>query len=56
MKRNNTEKFYGGLAAICTILMGKYEETLIAGMDRALERNPDRTGGIYLGERFSYRR
>ena len=35
--------------------MGKYDEMVIAGFDRALERFPDRAAVVYLGESFSYR-
>lgn len=36
--------------------MGKYDEPLIAGIERATEKYPDRTAIIYLGQRFTYRK
>ena len=36
--------------------MGKYDEPLIAGIERATEKYPDRTALIYLGRRFTYRK
>ncbi len=36
--------------------MGKYDEPLIAGIERATEKYPDRTAIIYLGQRTSYRK
>jgi long-chain acyl-CoA synthetase len=36
--------------------MGKYDEPLISGLERAAEKYPDRTALIYLGQRFTYRK
>jgi long-chain acyl-CoA synthetase len=36
--------------------MGKYDEVVIAGFERACERHPDRTAVVYLGMSFSYRK
>ena len=36
--------------------MGKYNEMVIAGFDRACESYPDRAAVVYLGENFSYRK
>jgi len=36
--------------------MGKYDEPLIAGIERAAEKYPDRTAILYLGQRFTYRK
>jgi len=36
--------------------MGRYDEPLMAGVERAAERYPDRTAIIYLGERITYRK
>jgi long-chain acyl-CoA synthetase len=35
-------------------LVGKYDEMVIAGFDRACESHPDRAAVVYLGEAFSY--
>ncbi|NTV32615.1 MAG: long-chain fatty acid--CoA ligase, partial [Deltaproteobacteria bacterium] len=34
--------------------MAKYDEMVIAGIERACEKYPDRTALLYLGQRFSY--
>ncbi|MFO7785925.1 MAG: long-chain fatty acid--CoA ligase, partial [Desulfatiglandales bacterium] len=36
--------------------MGKYDEPLIAGIERAAGKYPDRTAVIYLGERITYKK
>lgn len=36
--------------------MGKYDEMVIAGFERACERFPDRRAVVYLGESFTYRK
>jgi len=36
--------------------MAKYDEMVIAGIERACEKYPDKTALIYLGQRFSYRK
>jgi long-chain acyl-CoA synthetase len=36
--------------------VGKYDEMVIAGFDRACESYPDRAAVVYLGESFSYRK
>ena len=36
--------------------MGKYDEMVMAGFDRACESYPDRAAVVYLGESFSYRK
>jgi long-chain acyl-CoA synthetase len=36
--------------------MGRYDEPLMAGVERAAEKYPDRTAIIYLGERITYRK
>jgi len=36
--------------------VGKYNEMVIAGFDRACESYPDRAAVVYLGENFSYRK
>jgi len=36
--------------------MGKYDELVIRGFDRACEKYPEKTALIYLGEKFSYAR
>ena len=36
--------------------MAKYDETVIAGIERACEKHPDTTALLYLGQRFSYRK
>jgi len=36
--------------------MGIYDEPLMAGVERAAEKYPDRTAVIYLGERITYRK
>src|SRR5512136_1497069 len=35
--------------------MAQYDEMVIAGIERACEKYPDRTALLYLGQRFSYR-
>jgi long-chain acyl-CoA synthetase len=36
------------------VTVGKYDELLISGFERACETYPEKTAIIYLGERFSY--
>jgi long-chain acyl-CoA synthetase len=36
--------------------VGKYDEMVMAGFDRACESYPDRAAVVYLGESFSYRK
>jgi long-chain acyl-CoA synthetase len=36
--------------------MGAYDEVVMAGLERACEKHPDKTALIYLGEKFSYRK
>jgi long-chain acyl-CoA synthetase len=35
-------------------MLGQYDETVMAGFERACESYPDRTALVYLGEEFSY--
>ncbi len=36
--------------------MGKYDEPLISGFERACEKYPDNPAVLYIGEKFSYKR
>jgi long-chain acyl-CoA synthetase len=42
------------LKALNGIPVKRYDEMVIAGIERACEKYPDRTALIYLGQRFSY--
>jgi long-chain acyl-CoA synthetase len=35
-------------------IMGQYDEMVIAGIERACEKHPDKTALMYLGQKFSY--
>ena len=37
-------------------IMAQYDEMVIAGIERACEKYPDRTALVYLGQKFSYRK
>ena len=45
----------GALVAINEeIILGKYDELVIDGFERACAKYPDNTAIVYLGEKFSY--
>ena len=37
-------------------IMAQYDEMVIAGIERACEKYPDKTALLYLGQKFSYRK